>query len=240
MLLFTNAFSHSYLSCSNYDLKNSKCCGFARNFDKGYLKTQRLGYKYKSETPNALDIDPMQTSTTYPAAHPMAQVAPGGSLVLTWPPNNHAFGKGEDGSSSTLKQAFIYDTKKTKLATLDFTNCKGIGEKFSKEQNQSQCSGEWKVNLPVGQHSLIWAWQQNKNEAYYTTAFDITVTNTPSNPTCEAADIVPKAPVAALGSGATSPSGMPAAGQSSGIPYATAAAPSPNAYSSTPAKKCYK
>ena len=235
------------MTCSNFDFAKGECCGFTRNFEKGYLQSSRLGYKFQPTPAGTVGIDPAQTIDSY-GAHPMAEVAPGGVLVITWQPNNHAFGDGKDGSSPDVTKATIYEgdgSSKKVLTQMDFTNCNGIGGHDAPEQNQSQCSGAWKVDLPEGIHQVTWAWLQNTGESPYTTGFDVKVTKTPSNPICEKLDTIPKKPNGY--SQTTGPgNGLPPTGTeeypptSSEIPVPDPN-PSTGGYTpTTPLKKCNK
>ena len=196
-MFFTSiAYSHSYLTCSDYVAESNECCGFARNFQK-YVDTAIRGYEFKTDVADEIKIDPAQTIDSYTTQYQMAQVAPGGSLVLTWPPNNHANGGNDDGSADTVKQAFIYEgdgSSGTKVATMDFTNCDQSFERYSDGTINSLCSAEWKVDLPEGTYAFVWAWQHNSGEAYYTTAFDIKVTADPKRGECRPTDGKPVAP----------------------------------------------
>ena len=196
-MFFTSiAYSHSYLTCSDYVAESNECCGFARNFQK-YVATAIRGYEFKSDVKHEIKVDPAQTIDSYTPQYQMAQVAPGGSLVLTWPPNNHANGGDKDGSADTVKQAFIYEgdgSSGTKVATMDFTNCDQSYERNSEGTINSLCSAVWKVDLPEGTYAFVWAWLHDDVDGYYTTAFDIKVTADPKRGECRPTDGKPVAP----------------------------------------------
>eukprot|EP00834_Sanchytrium_tribonematis_P004608 NODE_237_length_11991_cov_1.642899.p4 type:complete len:445 gc:universal NODE_237_length_11991_cov_1.642899:7357-8691(+) len=228
IMFFTTIFAHSYMTCSDYHFDTNKCCGFGRNYDKGFLNTGKLGYKYQGQGPNAVSVDPQQTVASY-GSYPMAQVKPGGTLIITWPPNNHNFGGNSDGGSPNVDKVFIFSAEDTKtpIATLNWRNCLGLGTIGNPQQNLPQCSGAFKVNLALGTHALIWAWQQNKEEAYYTTGFDVLVTNTPSQTQCYQPDIVPQKPEGvATGANATTATNATTAATSAAAPAVPA---TPNA-----------
>ena len=205
MFLTQLAQAHSFVTCTNYDSAKNQCCGFPKNYDKGYIVTSKSGYGFLNQG-NAMECNADQKSAPADPKYPVAQVTPGGALVLTWPPQNHAGGQGSDGSSPRVAEAYVYDITggaKTLLATLNFRNCVKGGT-----QTTTLCSGSIKAPAKAGAYNLMWAWEQNTG--YYTTCFDLTVTDTPVNGVCSALDATPAPALAATGSTSQAPaSGSP-------------------------------
>ncbi len=179
-MLFTAAIkAHSFLTCSNYDEEKQECCGFPNNYDLGYLQTGLLGYDFQN---SGTDLKCKDGQDTADANYPAAQVKAGGDLILTWPPQNHA--KDGTGSSPRMDTVFLYENDSgtpKKIAEMNYQNCDASGS-----QTTTVCSGKFTVDLPVGEHDLIWAWELN--EGFYTTCFKVEVTDAPENSVCVAMD----------------------------------------------------
>eukprot|EP01118_Nematostelium_gracile_P012375 TRINITY_DN4516_c0_g1_i1.p1 TRINITY_DN4516_c0_g1~~TRINITY_DN4516_c0_g1_i1.p1 ORF type:complete len:268 (-),score=59.42 TRINITY_DN4516_c0_g1_i1:41-787(-) len=100
--------SHSWLSCSDYDLSNpedakvynpSKCSGWGRGWAKTCQNTNNqfgldCGYNHGGASPVcSTRINPGNYSTEYSAVSHMATYYPGQQICLAWPAKNHVAAK---------------------------------------------------------------------------------------------------------------------------------------------------
>ena len=188
MIFLSLGYSHSFVTCTDLRVSGNTftCKGFPRNYDKGYLGTSRSGFAYITKDSMC---ESKQTKDSYSDKHPMAEVKPGGDLILTWPPQNHGKkGSNSNGGSPDVATAHLYwgkeadkepssisEWKSNLFGDLDYQNCVDNGP-----QTESICSGKITIpsDLQQGIYSFAWYWSQNPGSDY-STCFDIKVTSSP-------------------------------------------------------------
>jgi len=193
--------SHSWLDCIDYVPATKTCRGRPRNWYKQpsmpFARDVGRDIRPGQDVPGGLFCDKQKEAINtpvtagYTADAPMAKVAPGQKITMTWPAKNHATvgeqrgvelfisktaGAGDDFSHIASKAAWL---AKYPDLTKTYSNCEpnqaGVDNAF--------CQGEFTVpsDLSAGVYTFMWWWEFNKGE-FYNSCADVDVSGTAANP----------------------------------------------------------
>ena len=163
--------AHSHVECTK--LVNGECQGYARYYD--YNKRDYLNTPESRDRNNIVAAGtrtcpqmPLAGEKPYTDRFPMAQVRPGDSVQIQWPPRGHAAQphspvwiycswKPTDKDSQLKLEDYV------ELAELPYaTNCKGS------DISWAVCTGSVQIpqNFTAGIHTCQWVWELNGGQTY--------------------------------------------------------------------------
>ncbi|KAG0375633.1 hypothetical protein BGX24_008840 [Mortierella sp. AD032] len=179
----TSTSAHSWLDCTN--MLESGCAGFPLGYPsrKDIDINTKYTYLIQDRRPDAAVCQPGRQNIPGNNPFPIANVAPGQNLHLTWQPDGHL----SDAKPSTIEVHWagvpgkqIYKRAELGPATLLGTMIFGTSANCDQpSEPNTWCHGHITVpqSTQPGTYQLIWWWKYDRNPSgeEYSTCFEITV-----------------------------------------------------------------
>lgn len=197
---FINVLSHSWISCTDYQIKNpyqisnsinydiQNCYGFSRNYQLQYLSDVNRGFGYDT----GYNYKSNECKYTFDNNIQIAKYKPGQQVCLTYPSKNHVASEctniyipdnGIKIYRSINKQLDEFNKEYDHLNgihlsnTIDykgFQNCPG----FCNNMDKTVCyvCFNLETDIESGIYSFKWVWEFNKGE-FYSTCWDAEIIN---------------------------------------------------------------